>query len=102
MKRIYDAVGPFPPSIVDLLDPDSIEVVHVLTKEGPPRRPLQQWSTKQIPVADREFLRRVLKLDPRDRPSVEEIMQDEWFTEQSEDTRDPETKQSGAESDTEH
>jgi serine/threonine protein kinase len=88
LKRMYHSFGPFPPSIADILDPDTYEIVHFLNLQGPPQRPLQRWSTKQIPSADNEFIRRLLKLDPRDRPTVEEILDDEWFAETSDDTRE--------------
>lgn len=92
LRRMYNAVGPFPPSLADLLDPEAFQIVLFLNRQGPPQKPLQRWTTKEIPAVDNEFIRRILKLDPRERPNVEEIMQDEWFTEQSEDTREPESK----------
>ncbi|KAK1579442.1 serine/threonine protein kinase [Colletotrichum navitas] len=88
LKRMYHALGPFPPSIAEILDPESFEVIHFLNRQGPPQKPLQQWSTKKIPSADNDFIRRILKLDPRDRPTVGEILEDEWFKEESDDTRE--------------
>ncbi|KAJ0161526.1 Serine/threonine-protein kinase US3 -like protein [Colletotrichum tanaceti] len=87
LKRMYNSLGPFPPSIADILDPETFEIIHFIAQQGPPQRPLQRWTTEEIPSADNEFLRRILKLDPRDRPTVEEILEDEWFTEESDDTR---------------
>ncbi|KAK2048449.1 hypothetical protein LZ31DRAFT_605347, partial [Colletotrichum somersetense] len=89
LKRMYRSFGPFPPSIVDVLDPGSFEIVHFLNQQGPPQRPLQRWSTEEIPSADNDFLRRISRLDPRDRPTVEEILVDEWFAEESDETREP-------------
>lgn len=102
LKRMYNSLGPFPPSLADIIDPDAFEVIHFFNQQGPPQKPLQRWTEKEIPPADNEFIRRILKLDPRDRPTVEEILQDEWFTEESDDTRAPilaEAKKSGAEAD---
>lgn len=99
---MYNSLGPFPPSLADIIDPDAFEVIHFFNQQGPPQKPLQRWTEKEIPPADNEFIRRILKLDPRDRPTVEEILQDEWFTEESDDTRAPilaEAKKSGAEAD---
>ncbi|KAI1161900.1 serine/threonine protein kinase [Nemania serpens] len=87
LRRMYNSLGPFPPSIADIINPDMFEVIYFLNQQRPPQRPLQRWSTKELPPADNEFIRRILKLDPRDRPTVEEILQDEWFTEESDDTR---------------
>jgi serine/threonine protein kinase len=89
LKRMYNSVGPFPPKIADIINPDAFEVIHFLNQQGPPQKPLRRWSAKELPPADNEFLRRILKLDPRDRPTVEDILQDEWFTEESDDTREP-------------
>ncbi|KAI1771872.1 serine/threonine protein kinase [Hypoxylon cercidicola] len=89
LKRMYNSFGPFSPSIAEIISLDAFEIIHFLIRQGPPRKPLQRWSTKEIPPADNEFLRRILKLDPRDRPTVEEILEDEWFAERSDDTREP-------------
>ncbi|KXX77786.1 Serine/threonine-protein kinase PAK 4 [Madurella mycetomatis] len=100
IKRMYNSFGPFPPKIAEIIDHHTFTIIYCITKLGPPAKPLERWTTKEIPPADNAFLRRVLKLDPRDRPTVEEILQDEWFVEESEDTREPlveETKQSGPE-----
>jgi serine/threonine protein kinase len=89
LKRMYHSFGPFPPSIVDIIDPETFEIIHFVNQQGPPQRPLQRWTTKEIPSADNKFIRRILKLDPRDRPTVEDILEDEWFMERSDDTREP-------------
>lgn len=89
LKRMYNSFGPFPPSMADIIDPETFEIIHFVNQQGPPRRPLERWTIKEIPSADNKFVRRILKLDPRDRPTVEEILEDEWFTEESEDTREP-------------
>jgi hypothetical protein len=39
--------------------------------------------------ADKEFLLKIMKLDPRDRPTAEELLADTWFTEESPATRAP-------------
>ena len=89
LKRMYHSFGPFPPSIAEIVDPESFETIYFVNQQGPPQRPLQRWTTKEIPSADNRFIRRILKLDPRDRPTVEEILEDEWFIEESDDTREP-------------
>jgi serine/threonine protein kinase len=77
LKRMYHSFGPFPPSIADIIDPETFEIIHFVNQQGPPLKPLQRWTTKQIPSADNMFIRRILRLDPRDRPTVEEILEDE-------------------------
>ncbi|EGS17660.1 uncharacterized protein CTHT_0070000 [Thermochaetoides thermophila DSM 1495] len=90
VKRMYDSFGPFPPKMKEIIASEDVNVIlKFLNDQGPPMKPFERWTTRQIPAADNAFIRRVLKLDPRDRPSVEEILEDEWFTEESEDTRKP-------------
>lgn len=36
-------------------------------------------SLKEICNEDKEFVLKVMKLDPRDRPSAEELLEDSWF-----------------------
>lgn len=86
LKRMYHSFGPFPPSIADIIDPETFEIIHFVNQQGPPQRPLQRWTTKEIPSADNKFIKRILKLDPRDRPTVEEILKGQWFIEESDDT----------------
>lgn len=56
---------------------------------GPPEKPFHRVTKREVPPADNKFIRKIMKLDPRDRPTAEQLLADEWFTEESEDTRDP-------------
>ena len=56
---------------------------------GPPTKPHHLVTRREIPPADRDFVLKIMKLDPRDRPTAEWLLDDPWFTEESEDTRDP-------------
>lgn len=44
---------------------------------------------REIPAAGKTFILKVIKLDPRERPTVKELLEDGWFTEELEDTRTP-------------
>lgn len=82
---MYKFFGPFPPNYTD--DPDATTVMSFFNNSGPPEKPFHLVTTKEIPAADKKFILKVMKLDPRDRPTVGELLGDEWFTEESEDTR---------------
>lgn len=56
---------------------------------GPPEKPFKRITTKEIPPADKVLLLKIMKLDPRDRPTAEALLEDEWFNETSDDTRAP-------------
>ncbi|KAL5000437.1 hypothetical protein BDV10DRAFT_161975 [Aspergillus recurvatus] len=47
---------------------------------SPERRKLFSWIPEQdISQEDKGFVLKVIKLDPRDRPSAAELLQDKWF-----------------------
>ena len=43
------------------------------------RKLFQYASFTEISNEDRSFICRMMKLDPRDRPTASELLQDEWF-----------------------
>lgn len=87
LKRMYKFFGPFPVDYSD--NPDTMTIINYFNDSGPPEKPFHLVTTKEIPAADKIFLLKVMKLDPRERPTVEELLADEWFSEESEDTRTP-------------
>ncbi|RMZ78660.1 hypothetical protein DV738_g3783, partial [Chaetothyriales sp. CBS 135597] len=89
LRRINKFFGPFPQSYDQFADSDTMSVINMINEREPPTKPFARVTTREIPLADNKFILKVMKLDPRDRPTAEELLADEWFTEQSEDTRDP-------------
>lgn len=85
LKRMYKFFGPFPPNFCD--NADTMTIINSFNNSGPPEKPFHLVTTREIPAADKTFILKVMKLDPRERPTVEELLEDEWFTEESEDTR---------------
>jgi serine/threonine protein kinase len=43
------------------------------------KKPFGQISEKEISKQDKEFFLKIMRLDPRDRPSAAELLQNEWF-----------------------
>lgn len=85
LKRMYKFFGPFPPNYSD--NPDTMTIINFFNNSGPPEKPFHLVTTREIPAADKTFILKVMKLDHRERPTVEELLEDEWFTEESRDTR---------------
>jgi len=81
--------GPFPQSYSDFNDSDTMTTINFFNGQGPPEKPFARVGAKEIPPADKQFLLKIMKLDPRDRPTAEDLLADEWFAEDSADTRDP-------------
>jgi serine/threonine protein kinase len=46
----------------------------------------QYLSEREICNVDKAFVLKTMKLDPRDRPTASELLQDEWLTARSERT----------------
>lgn len=42
-------------------------------------KPFANASKEEISAEDKEFILKIMKLDPRDRPSAKQLLGDEWF-----------------------
>lgn len=91
LRRMYRVFGPFPQTFEDFAgeNPNLLTIINVLHEYGPPEKPFKYISRMEVSPADKIFLLKIMKLDPRDRPTARQLLQDEWFTEESEDTRMP-------------
>ncbi|KAK0649247.1 kinase-like domain-containing protein [Cercophora newfieldiana] len=68
---------------------DTMAIINFINAQGSPAKPFHRVGPREVPPADMEFILKIMKLDPRDRPTAEELLADVWFTEESQDTRDP-------------
>jgi serine/threonine protein kinase len=89
LKRMHRFFGPYPQSYQDFQDECTMTIINFINSQGPPAKPFHRVGPREVPPADMEFLLKIMKLDPRDRPTAEELLSDVWFTEESQDTRDP-------------
>ena len=80
-RRHDQYFGPFPLSYTTLADDDRLETLTIITKSTEKRKPFKMASSKEISKEDREFICKLMKLDPRDRPSAKLLLQDVWFKE---------------------
>jgi serine/threonine protein kinase len=89
LKRMHRFFGSYPQSCQDFKDEDTMTIINFINAQGPPAKPFHRVGPREVPSADMEFLLKIMKLDPRDRPIAEELLADVWFTEESQDTRNP-------------
>ncbi|KAK0655469.1 kinase-like domain-containing protein [Cercophora newfieldiana] len=89
LKRMHRFFGPYPQSYQDFQDEDTMTIINFINAQGPPAKPFHRVGPREVPPADMEFLLKIMKLDPRDRPTAEELLADVWFHEESQDTREP-------------
>lgn len=80
--------GPFPVTYKEIADQDIQEALVGIMSAVPPdkMKPFQCLNEREICNADKAFLLKIMKLDPRDRPTAKELLQDVWFTERSDRT----------------
>ncbi|KAF1990065.1 putative serine/threonine protein kinase [Aulographum hederae CBS 113979] len=80
--------GPFPDSLAEICSEGTWEDVKLLMSRVPFEwtKPFRWITEREICNEDKAFMLRVMRLDPRDRPTADELLEDEWFAETSERT----------------
>jgi serine/threonine protein kinase len=83
IMRYHQLFGPFPWTFAQIADEDTLKALTWVMSETPPDsiKPFHLVFPKEISDADKAFVLRVLKLDPRDRPTTTELLEDVWFKE---------------------
>ena len=78
--------GPVPKSYIDLIpreDGDRWSILASATqyiKDNQKQRPFKLIEDDCLTEEDREFLLKVMKFDPRDRPTTRQLLQDKWLS----------------------
>lgn len=81
LRRQDECFGPFPLSYTSLADDDRLDTLTIITESVEKRTPFAIASSQEIAKEDREFISKLMQLDPRDRPSAKALLQDAWITE---------------------
>lgn len=78
----YQYFGPFPSSYKEIADEETLAILEYVMNAVPAEmmKPFKRASKKEITPEDKAFVSKVMKLDPRDRPTAKELLEDEWFT----------------------
>ena len=74
--------GPVPLSYGEIADDERLGILTAvinLINEHNLQRPFHLSVDKELSKEDRTFICKIMKLDPRDRPTAKELLQDEWF-----------------------
>ena len=74
--------GPVPLKYREIADEERLSIlasiiVHV--KEQKLKKPFHLVRDKELSEEDRAFICKIMKFDPRDRPTAKELLEDEWF-----------------------
>jgi casein kinase II subunit alpha len=74
--------GPFPVSYQEIADDERLDILTAVmdyVQKNEKRKPFSMAEDPELTKEDREFICRIMKLDPRDRPTARELLQDEWL-----------------------
>jgi serine/threonine protein kinase len=72
--------GPFPLSYTGIARPETLGLLTEVMNGVPKRKPFQMLQDKDLTKADKEFLLKVMKLDPRSRPTAAQLLEDKWLS----------------------
>lgn len=89
LQRQCEFFGPFPLTYRELCPQETLNLLAYIMQSIPPERkkPFSRISEKEVSKEDKEFILKIMKLDPRDRPSAGELLQDKWFEPQAVEVR---------------
>ncbi|KAH6724013.1 putative serine/threonine protein kinase [Leptodontidium sp. MPI-SDFR-AT-0119] len=68
LMKQHQFFGPFPLSYKEIADNETLGILTYV------------MHSREILKEDKAFILRIMKLDPRNRPTAKELLQDEWFT----------------------
>ncbi|KAF2441464.1 putative serine/threonine protein kinase [Karstenula rhodostoma CBS 690.94] len=70
---------PFPEKFKEITSPDTVRSILYLMQQVPAYTPFSRTTDTEISRVDRDFVCKIMKLDWRDRPTVKELLEDEWW-----------------------
>jgi serine/threonine protein kinase len=85
LERMNIFFGPFPTGFKDPLDQTILDHIANL-RDSVPESELQRFQyaiNKEIESEDKTFLFKIMKLDPRERPTAKELLKDNWLSQES-------------------
>jgi serine/threonine protein kinase len=86
LQKHYSLLGPFPLSYQDIADDGRLDLLGTIMAQTPPEAisPFSWTTPAEVSEEDMTFILRIMKHDPRDRPTAQELLEDEWFQAQPE------------------
>jgi len=88
LMQHFKYFGPFLPRYAELFGGGKAEkelesVIQYVFDNVPEseRRPFSLVSASEVSKEDRDLICKIMKLDPRERPTAKELLQDTWFEE---------------------
>ncbi|KAF2871969.1 kinase-like domain-containing protein [Massariosphaeria phaeospora] len=81
--KYHRLFGPWPTSYAEIADDKVMEVLDYTMSHSPKETltPFKNIVKEELCREDKQFLLKIMKLDPRDRPTARELLDDPWFYE---------------------
>ncbi|KAI9934452.1 hypothetical protein ASPWEDRAFT_175181 [Aspergillus wentii DTO 134E9] len=81
LMKHHRCFGPFPDSYEDIASQERLAALVWIMQNSPPEtlKPFHLTTSREIFRGDKEFVLRAMKLDPRDRPTAQQLLDDVWF-----------------------
>ena len=82
LRRMHVFFGPYPLTYQEFASESALALLADVMESVPQtaRKPFHMLRDKELTVEDKAFLLKIMKLDPRDRPTAGQLRRDEWFT----------------------
>jgi hypothetical protein len=80
MKQ-HQFFGPFPLPYKEIADDETLAILTYVMR-GVPRekmKPFERITERGVSEGGRSFVLKIMKLDPRDRPTAKDLLEDVWF-----------------------
>lgn len=81
LMKHHRCFGPFPESYEEIADQQRLATLVWIMQNSPSEtlKPFHLTTTREISQEDKEFVLKLMKLDPRDRPTAQQALDDTWF-----------------------
>jgi serine/threonine protein kinase len=82
LERMHIFFGPFPLGYQTLADSKTLDYLADIMESIPKsaRKPFKYSKDTEFEPEDRAFLVKIMNLDPRERPTAEQLINDQWFS----------------------
>jgi hypothetical protein len=81
LERMHIFFGPFPLGYKEIANAKTLDYLADIMDGVPQsaRKPFQYIKDKEFEPEDKVFILKIMKLDPRDRPTARQLLEDDWF-----------------------
>jgi hypothetical protein len=79
LQKQLQFFGSWPISYTEIADGDRLAVLTYLVQNTNEMKWFARTTNQEISEVDKEFVLKIMKLDPRDRPTVAKLLADKWF-----------------------